>query len=69
MDGPPGRSGTTTRADAGAAALGLVALAAALVADPGDASAAAGQVWPPFVLVAGLLLIGLAADGSPAVLE
>ena len=27
-----------------------------------QAQAAAGQVWPPFVLVTGLLLIGLVAD-------
>jgi arsenical pump membrane protein len=30
--------------------------------DPGGARAAAVQDWPPFVLVAGLLLIGLVAD-------
>jgi len=29
---------------------------------PGDAGQAAAQVWSPFVLVAGLLLIGLVAD-------
>ncbi len=27
-----------------------------------DASAAAGQVWPPFVLVSGLLLVGLVSE-------
>jgi arsenical pump membrane protein len=31
---------------------------------PSSAQAAAGQVWPPFVLVAGLLLIGLVADAD-----
>lgn len=36
------------------------ALAAALAA-PGDASNAASQAWPAFVLVAGLLLVGAAA--------
>jgi arsenical pump membrane protein len=36
------------------------ALAAALVS-PGRAAAAAGQAWPPFVLVAGLLVIGALA--------
>jgi arsenical pump membrane protein len=37
----------------------------AAVLDPGDARSAASQDWPPFVLVVGLLLIGLvaAADG------
>lgn len=31
---------------------------------PDDARLAAAQAWPPFVLVAGLLLIGLVADGD-----
>ena len=44
------------------AAVGLVAMAAAAVADWSDARAAMDQVWSPFVLVAGLLLIGLVAD-------
>ncbi|HET6811476.1 MAG TPA: SLC13 family permease [Acidimicrobiales bacterium] len=43
---------------AGAGSVG--ALLAALL-DPGAARAAASQDWPPFVLVAGLLLIGLVA--------
>ena len=42
-----------------AAGCGLL-LAAALLA-PHDARAAAAQDWPPFVLVAGLLLVGLVA--------
>jgi arsenical pump membrane protein len=37
---------------------------AATVAAPASARAAAVQDWPPFVLVAGLLLIGLVADGD-----
>ena len=37
-------------------------MAAAAVADWSDARAAMDQVWSPFVLVAGLLLIGLVAD-------
>jgi arsenical pump membrane protein len=37
---------------------------AATVAAPAAAQAAATQDWPPFVLVAGLLLIGLVADGD-----
>ena len=44
------------------AAAGIVALVAALAANASAARAAAGQVWSPFVRVAGLLLIGLAAD-------
>lgn len=45
--------------------LALAGVAAGLVAAAADASqarAAAAQVWPPFVLVAGLLLVGLVAD-------
>ncbi len=33
-----------------------------LVLDRGEARSAAAQVWPAFVLVAGLLLVGLVAD-------
>ena len=44
------------------AAAGLVALVAAFAARPADAASAAAQDWSPFVLVAGLLLIGLVAD-------
>ena len=33
-----------------------------MAAAPADARAAAAQDWPPFVLVAGLLLVGLVAD-------
>lgn len=44
------------------AAVGLSGLVVAVVARPVDARAAASQVWTPFVLVAGLLLIGLVAD-------
>lgn len=46
-------------------ALGGLGVAAALVAwgwDGAGARAAASQVWSPFILVAGLLLIGLVAD-------
>jgi len=42
--------------------LGMAGLAAAFAANATDATASAAQVWPPFVLVAGLLLIGLVAD-------
>jgi arsenical pump membrane protein len=44
------------------AGTGVMALVASLVADPAAARSAAGQVWSPFVLVAGLLLVGLVAD-------
>jgi arsenical pump membrane protein len=44
------------------AAAGLAGLIAAVAVRPSDAAAAAGQDWSPFVLVAGLLLIGLVAD-------
>jgi arsenical pump membrane protein len=46
------------------AGVGLAALVAAIAAQPSDAGDAAAQVWSPFVLVAGLLLIGLVADGD-----
>ncbi len=46
------------------AAAGLAGLAAAFAIRPSDAVAAASQDWSPFVLVAGLLLIGLVADGD-----
>ena len=44
------------------AAVGLAGLIAAAVLHPTAARSAAAQDWPPFVLVAGLLLIGLVAD-------
>jgi arsenical pump membrane protein len=40
----------------------LIAAGAAAIVRPSDAAAAASQDWSPFVLVAGLLLIGLVAD-------
>jgi arsenical pump membrane protein len=46
------------------AVTGLVAAAAAFALAPHDAQQAAAQDWSPFVLVAGLLLIGLVADGD-----
>jgi arsenical pump membrane protein len=42
--------------------VGVVGLVAAAVAAPTDAGAAATQDWPPFVLVTGLLLIGMVAN-------
>ena len=44
------------------AVAGVAGLVAAAAASPADAGAAASQDWPPFVLVAGLLLIGLVAS-------
>jgi arsenical pump membrane protein len=44
------------------AALGVVGLTVAVALYPAAARSAADQDWPPFVLVAGLLLIGLVAD-------
>jgi arsenical pump membrane protein len=46
------------------ATVGLSGLLVAVIARPSAAGAAASQVWTPFVLVAGLLLIGLVADGD-----
>jgi arsenical pump membrane protein len=44
------------------AGVGTVSAGAAAIVDPGPARSAAAQDWPPFVLVTGLLLIGLVAD-------
>jgi len=44
------------------AAFGAAAALAAAVLDPGGARGSVSQDWSPFVLVAGLLLIGLVAD-------
>ncbi len=46
----------------GLALLGGGALVAAVILAPHDARAAAVQDWPPFVLVSGLLLVGLVAN-------
>src|SRR5690606_9941655 len=43
-------------------AAGSAALLAAALLRPSDALAAADQVWPAFVIVAGLILIGLVAQ-------
>ncbi len=68
-DGVPG-SGVPERESEGSrtsplvlvlAAVGLSAGVAAAVATPPGAQSAASQVWPAFVLVAGLLLVGLVA--------
>ncbi len=42
--------------------VGVAAAVLALVLDAGAARSAASQVWSPFVLVTGLLLVGLVAD-------
>jgi arsenical pump membrane protein len=44
------------------ASVGVVAAVAALALEGSDARSAASQVWSPFVLVTGLLLVGLIAD-------
>jgi arsenical pump membrane protein len=46
------------------AAAGVVGLIVAFSVNTHDAQAAASQDWSPFVLVSGLLLIGLIADGD-----
>lgn len=43
------------------ASVAVAALGTALARDPGAARGALGQDWPPFVLVSGLLLLGLTA--------
>jgi arsenical pump membrane protein len=44
------------------AAIGITAAMVAALVNPADARSSADQNWSPFVLVAGLLLIGLVAD-------
>ncbi|MFN2608285.1 MAG: SLC13 family permease [Acidimicrobiales bacterium] len=46
------------------AAAGLIGGVVAFAVRPGDARHAVGGVWPPFVLVAGLLLVGAVADAD-----
>lgn len=46
------------------ASVGIAGLFAAVVTNPAEAGSAANQVWSPFVLVTGLLLIGLVADAD-----
>jgi len=46
------------------AAVGVAVLVTAAVVSPGHARSAASQVWSPFILVAGLLLVGLVAEGD-----
>src|ERR1700722_18147392 len=48
----------------GPAAGGCGLLLTAVLVAPHEARAAAAQDWPPFVLVGGLLLVGLVADGD-----
>jgi arsenical pump membrane protein len=48
----------------GPAVAGCVVLLVAVLLAPQHARAAAAQDWPPFVLVAGLLLVGLVAEGD-----
>ncbi len=53
---------STRPLEAGLAALGGASLLTAFLAGPSDTRAAAAQDWPAFVLVAGLLLVGLVAE-------
>jgi arsenical pump membrane protein len=55
---PPGRGAWVL------AVVGVAVLVTAAVVSPGHARSAAAQVYPPFVLVAGLLLVGLVAEGD-----
>ncbi len=64
---PPGPSVPTTGLIVrywgwGLAVVGVVAALVALALEGSQARSAASQVWSPFVLVAGLLLVGLVAD-------
>ncbi len=59
---PPGPAGRFRGARWALAGAGLLGLVAAVAAAPGSTRGAAAQVWPPFVLVAGLLLVGLVAQ-------
>src|ERR1700689_3748942 len=46
--------------------LGVLGAAVAILARPADAAHAAAQDWSPFVLVTGLLLIGVVANDDGA---
>ncbi len=56
--------GATDRLGWSLAALGAVGAVAAALTSTTHARAAAAQDWPPFVLVIGLLLVGLVADSD-----
>jgi len=64
QEAPGGSTTIRSRSSLGwwLAAVGLAGLIAAALSHPSAARSAAAQDWPPFVLVAGLLLIGLVAD-------
>jgi arsenical pump membrane protein len=46
------------------AVIGVIAATTAAAMEPGQAQSAASQVWSPFVLVGGLLLIGFVAGAD-----
>jgi arsenical pump membrane protein len=62
MDESAKRSRVEKLASRAVAVLGLLGLVVAFAASSHDARSAAAQDWPPFVLVTGLLLVGLVAD-------
>ncbi|HUY21597.1 MAG TPA: SLC13 family permease [Acidimicrobiales bacterium] len=65
MSGPPSKRAQLMGTGPAGWALGVVGVVGAALAaglDGTGARAAAAQDWPPFVLVAGLLLVGLVAD-------
>src|SRR5580692_6254699 len=59
FEAPPSGSGRLGWLLAG---LGVIGLVVAFASHPSDARAAASQDWSPFVLVTGLLLIGMVAN-------
>lgn len=61
---PPDHGLTMSRIGWLLAAIAVPAAALASVLDLPDARAASSQDWPPFVLVGGLLLIGVVANGD-----
>ncbi|MGO9456102.1 MAG: SLC13 family permease [Acidimicrobiales bacterium] len=63
-DGDRGGTDPLTRVGPLVLAAGLGTLAASAAFDPTAAGHAAAQVWTPFVLVTGLLLVGLVARGD-----
>lgn len=63
-DASVGEAGTGSRWRMRAAAGAVAAVGVAVVGAPDEALDAAAQSWPPFVLVAGLLLVGVAAAGG-----
>ena len=63
-DGGQKSSRRASRTDWPTAVVGAALLGVAFAVDPAAARAATAQVWPAFVLVTGLILVGLVCDAD-----